>query len=152
MVVLFELRNKDSRLISRTTQHLALLFLGALLLINVPFNLTMAPLRHLTIVDNYDKPITSAIIRQVWYQYALGIRGEERFIANSEGKALLPNRTVRTSLYSLLRGAFHKFSEVGIHASYTSSEYVSIRTDNIVESFYNGKGLESNKIRLDLKR
>lgn len=134
-------------------QYFLLGSLGLLLLINIPFDLTIAPSRHLTVVDMNGNPIADAMVDQIWDQYALGEGGTQRFITDSEGKVTLPKREVRTNIKSLLKGAAREFEAVGIHASYFSHESVAVDVvvgvDNYFIFFYEGKGLRSGKVIFD---
>ncbi len=131
---------------SKLLKYILLISAGLLLLVNVPFNLTVAPSRNLTILDNKGNPVHNAVVRQLWDQYALGEGGEQRFRTSRDGTVILPKRTVNTTILSLIKGAAMNFREVGVHASYTSYETVTVWVDNNFQSFYDGKGLEAGKV------
>jgi len=150
---MFELRNKDNKLISKKMQFFLLSSLGFLLLINIPFDLTIAPSRHLMVVDMNGNPIADAMVDQIWDQYSLRKGGSQRFITNSQGKVILPKRVIPTTILSLLRGALHNFQTNAIHSSYTSHESVLVAVvvgvDNYFIFFYEGKGLRLGKVIFD---
>jgi len=123
----------------------------AIMVLVFPFNLVMAPERNLQFVDKSGEPLANAKVSQTWYQYSLGVRGEIDIKTDSEGYVRLPTRIVRTSIISLLLGAGEKFKRLGIHASYHSDEHVGIFSNsNNVKWFWGGKGLESEKVIIDL--
>jgi hypothetical protein len=122
--------------------------LGVLIVSSLlPFELEIAPQRHFQIVDDHGQPLGSAVIRQIWDQYSLGQRGEIETKADNSGKVLLPARVIRTSVFSLLRGAVREIREVGIHgASFVSDDSVVILAEGFPPHIYfAGKGLRQGK-------
>jgi hypothetical protein len=119
----------------------------SILLSLLPFELEMAPQRQFQIVDDHDRPLGPAVIRQIWYQYSLGERGEIETMADVSGKVLLPARVVRTSVLSLLIGAVREFREVGIHgASFISDDNIIVFVKGFPPHIYfAGKGLRGGK-------
>lgn len=132
--------------------RVSLFIIGAIFItVLFPFELVIAPERRMEFVDNDRKPISEALIDQTWYQYALGERGNIKLKTNTEGLVILPKRTVRTSIISLLWGGLNEFMSLGIHASYSSSEIITVFIDNQpVKWFYDGEGLESGDVVIDL--
>lgn len=96
----------------------------------VPFDLRIAPAHTFKIIDSENTPIGNAVIRQTWYQYSLGVSGEEEFTSNLSGIVNIPLRSVETSWFKLLKGAYKQFSELGIHAGYFSDESISVVSNN----------------------
>jgi len=96
----------------------------------IPFRLVLAPERQIQVVDNNAKPIAHAVIRRAWYQYALEIGGEEEFVSNSNGAVNLPVHKVGVNIIEFVLGILKQIREVGIHASYSTSESVAIFADN----------------------
>ncbi len=129
------------------------LMVAALLLILmlaiIPFNLVIAPERKLKIIDSDGRPIENALVRRTWAQYSLRQHGEERLRSGYDGDITLPKQIIRTRIIDIMRGALYEFKSHGIHASYWSSEYVSVRVNDQVRSFYYGKGLEEGRIVMD---
>ena len=97
-----------------------------IVLVLIPFKLTLAPERKITVLDTNEKPIREAIVRQVWYQYSLGVKGEEDFQTNSEGLVNLPKREVSTNIVKLFFGALNNFRKYFINAGYGSKESIGI--------------------------
>lgn len=128
------------------------LYVTALMLLVVlafsPFDLQMAPLRHFQIMDVQGHPLGGAIVRQVWYQYSLGEQGEVELKTDTEGDVSLPARAIRTSIFSLLKGAMREIREVGIHgASFLSDETITIIADGFpAHIYFSGKGLKIGKV------
>ncbi len=115
-----------------------------------PFNFVIAPERRLQFLDKQGRPIVDALIRQNWDQYSLDEHRGVLLKTDSEGRVILPKREIKTSIIDLIRGAIKQNQQLGIHAGYFSSEYVSIRVNEKVgKQFYAGKGLESGKVIID---
>lgn len=100
---------------------LSLAFIIALVL---PYEITMAPERNIKVVDHNHNVLSNILVRQVWYQYAIDIKGEEDFITNAKGYVSLPKRSIKTNLWSLIVGGISNFSELSIHASFSSEENI----------------------------
>lgn len=150
---MFKIKTKDNKLISKPIRRFLLISLGLIICLNIPFNLTVAPSRHLKVIDINGKPISGAIVDQTWDQYSLGLGGSQRFLTNSEGAVELPRRGISTTILSLLRGAVHEFQSVGIHASYFSDESISVGVILGVDYYfifdYEGKWLRSGQVIFD---
>ena len=119
----------------------------------IPFDFEIAPERKLKITDESGQPVESAMARQIWYQYSLGVNGQADFKVNSEGAVTLPERSEWTSAIKLFLGGYKQFSDLGIHASYGSAERVAIFADKYEERWFrNGKGLERNIVTLSKEK
>jgi len=120
------------------------LFAGFALL--VPFELVIAPERELQIMDEAGKPVPKAVVRQIWYQYSLGIRGQEDFTSTPTGSVFLPKRSAHTRLLSLGIGALRQFQRHFIHAGYGSHETMVVSAKDHANYFiYDGKGISQPK-------
>ena len=97
-----------------------------IVLMSIPFKLTLAPERNIKVLDANEKEIKEATVRQIWYQYSLGVKGEEDFITNSDGVVNLPKREVRTNLFKLCIGALNNFRKYYINAGYGSMESIGV--------------------------
>lgn len=92
----------------------------------IPFKITVAPERNIRIQNTNEKPIKEATVRQVWYQYSLGVKGEQDFRVNSDGIVNLPKREVRTNIFELFFGALNNFRKYFINAGYGSKESIGV--------------------------
>ena len=120
-------------------------------LLFIPFNLSISPKRSLTIKDINGNLIEGAVVRQVWYQYSLNIKGEEDFITNSNGIVNIPNRNVRTTIFNLVLGAFNNFRQYFINAGYTSHESIGVFANGYTEKWiHNPDGRQANIIIIDI--
>jgi hypothetical protein len=117
-------------------------FLVLFFLSFLSFDLTISPERKFKVVDQNGKPILRARVQHIWDQYSLRCSDEERLLTDSEGFVILHRRGVKTSWFSLIKGAIGKFAEYTIHASITSSDTVLIDAFGYKpESFFDGEGL-----------
>ena len=124
---------------------LSLALIGLLLV--VPFDLVVSPERQLTFVDQFGAPVADAEVWQIWHQYSLGLSGDVIIRTDVNGTIYLPKHVVNTSVKTLLFGALKELRELGIHASYSSSEHVMIKiSQQNIKSYYNGKGLENERV------
>jgi len=136
---------------NKKVQLLILIFLLGLLFL--PFNLVIAPERKLQLFDNKGNPLVGTLVRQSWDQYSLDKHGEVLLRTDSEGRVNLPKREVRTSILDLFFGALREFRKSGIHAGYSSREFVGISVnEGVGKGFHDGKGLESGKVVIDLEQ
>jgi len=99
---------------------------ACIVLMLIPFKLTLAPERNIKVLNTNEKPIKEATVRQVWYQYSLGVKGEEDFQTNSDGVVNLPKREVRTNIVKLCFGALNNFRKYFINAGYGSKESIGV--------------------------
>ena len=128
--------------------HYFLIFLFLILLVlSFPFELVMAPERKFQITDSMGNPINDAAVRQIWYQYALGVRREIDLRPNLKGQVFLPRRAVRTNLMALIFGGINEFKDLGIHASVGSSESIGIFVSGLQDKWiHDGEGLEGGTV------
>jgi hypothetical protein len=104
-----------------------LIFLFLILLVlYFPFELVIAPEHKFRVTDSNGNSRSDAAVRQIWYQYSLGIRGEIDLRPNFNGEVFLPRRTVRTNLMALIFGGIKEFRNLGVHASVGSWESIGI--------------------------
>jgi hypothetical protein len=109
---------------------------GCLVLMFIPFKLTLAPARSIKVVDSNGTPIDGAIVRQVWYQYSLGVKGEEDFRTNGDGVANLPKRDVRANIVKLCLGALDNFRKYFVNAGYGSKESIGIFAEEFSDKWF----------------
>lgn len=83
--------------------YLLILFL-LIILISIPFELTISPERKFQITDPHGNAIKDASIRQNWDQYALNVHGEIDVKPSNNGEVYFPRRSVRTSALVLFWG------------------------------------------------
>lgn len=122
--------------------YLLILFL-LIILISIPFELTISPERKFQITDPHGNAIKDASIRQNWDQYALNVHGEIDVKPSNNGEVYFPRRSVRTSALVLFWGAIKQFKGHGIHASFGSSDGIGIFVPGFKDTWiYNGKGIE----------
>jgi hypothetical protein len=128
---------------ARTKKSIRIAGLLLLLLMLVfPFDLTIAPERSFKVVEENGAPIHRIQVTQIWDQYSLEYRDEERKLTGPDGHVLLPRRKVRTSGYDLIVGAAGKILEYTIHASICSSDTVLISAFGYESQyFFDGEGL-----------
>lgn len=121
--------------------------LGVLLVICViPFDLEIAPERRLQIVNAEGQSLGGARVRQILDQYSLRQSWEEDVQANNSGEVFLAKKIIRTSVFSLIKGAIEEILELGIHASLKSNENILVDANGFPPHIYlNGKGLKSGK-------
>jgi len=130
--------------------YLTLVLLVLLLALYIPFDLVMAPKREFRIIESNGNPITEAVVRQIWHQYSLGIRGQIDLRPNSKGEVLLQERAVQTNLITLICAGIKQYKEVGIHASVGSWESIGIFVNGLQDKWiHDGKGLESGILVLE---
>ena len=128
----------------RLWHYLVIFFLLILLVLNIPFELVIAPERKFRVIDSNSNPISDAVVRQIWHQYSLGIRGQIDLRSNLKGEVFLQRRAVRTSLITLIWGGIKEYKELGIHASVGSWESIGIFVNGIKDKWiHDGKGLET---------
>jgi hypothetical protein len=128
--------------IGKNWLYLLILFL-LIILISIPFELTISPERKFQILDRYGNLIKNGSVRQNWDQYALNVHGGIDVKPGNNGEVYLPRRSVRTSAVVLFWGAIKEFKSYGIHASFGSSEGIGIFVPGFVDTWiYNGKGIE----------
>lgn len=121
---------------------------GVFIIAIFPFKLTIAPERHLRVIDKFEKPVIASV-EQNWHQYALNKHGTAVFRTDGEGKISLPKREVTASIAYLIFGAIKEISKVGLETGFTSTESIGIFAKGFPDTwFYNGEGLLSNKIIL----
>jgi hypothetical protein len=131
----------------RMWHYLVLFFLVILLVLFIPFDLVIAPKREFRVTDSKGNPITDAIVRQIWHQYSLGVRGQIDLRSNLKGEVSLERRVVRTNLIALIGGGIKEYKEVGIHASVGSWESVGIFVNGVQDKWiHDGKGLETGTV------
>jgi hypothetical protein len=97
-----------------------------IVLMSIPFKLTLAPERNIEVLNTSEKAIKGATVRQVWSQYSLGVKGEEDFKTNSDGDVNLPKREVNTNVVKLCFGALNNFIKYFINAGYGSKESIGV--------------------------
>lgn len=113
-----------------------------------PFNIKISPSHALEITDEDLNPIHKFKAKQIWYQYSLGIR-ESAEIEFFDGKLYFPERKVKTNIFLLLIGAVKQFATTGIHASYGSSEIITIISDGFQpKTVHDNNGLDTNNVIL----
>jgi hypothetical protein len=116
----------------------------------MPFDFKIVEKREFKVVDINGNAIENAIVRQTWYQYAIGYRKESTHHTSSDGFALLPKRTVSTTLFDLVCGSVAKIYEYRINASFKSSDTITIHAENHGrKTFHDGKGMESKTVVLN---
>jgi len=131
----------------RMWHYLVIFLLLILLALSFPFELVMAPERKFRITDSNGNPISDALVRQRWDQYALNVHGEIDMKPNLRGEVFLPRRAVRTNLMALIFGGIKEFKDLGIHASVGSSEGIAIFVSGLPHKWiYDGKGLEAGTV------
>ena len=120
----------------------------------MPFNLLISKERCLIVTDKNNTPLTKAVVRQIWYQYSLNIRGEVDLIVNQDGEVVLKKRVVKTTLISLVTGAIKEFNKVGIDASFGSNDSIGVLAEGYENKWiHNGEGLKNiYKIKIIMKR
>ncbi len=111
----------------------------------VPFELTIAPERKLRITDSKGNPIANARVRQIWYQYALNIKGEVDFKSDLSGEVILPRRAIRTNIFSLMSGTIKEISELGSNAGLRSTESIGILAEGFRERWFHSATVEGIK-------
>ena len=115
----------------------------------LPFELTMAPSRELVISDTKGGQIPCIVVRQIWHQYSLDVRGEEDFVLLLENRAFLPKRKISTNVLSIVAGAIKQFRELGVHASYFSDEMAGVFAKGCKDKWlYGGASPEKGQIVL----
>ena len=135
--------------ITRKRFVLPFVLICAIASIFLPFNLTMAPSRNFTITNTNGTPIPCVIVRQHWDQYSLDVRGQEDFVFFSDNNVTLPKRELRTTVFSLVKGAIKQICELGLHAGFGSYEGIGIFAKGYQHrSLYNGRGLHKNIVIL----
>jgi hypothetical protein len=121
-----------------------------LLFIFCPFNLEIAPKRLLRVIGSNGITLQDAIVRQTYFQYSLGQRDEFDLTVDKKGEVVIPQRKVRTNIFSLLLGALTQIKNAGIHANFGSDEIIMVFAANYsTKSFYEGRGLDSGTIILE---
>jgi len=134
-----------------TRRRFILLFVltCAIVFIFLPFNLTMAPSRNFTITNTKGTPIPCLIVRQHWDQYSLDVRGQEDFVHFSNNDVKLPKRELRTTVFSLVKGAIKQICELGLHAGFGSFESIGIFAKGYQHRWLHaGRGLDKNIVLL----
>ena len=121
--------------------------LGVLIVICViPFDLEIAPERRLQIVNAEGQSLGGARVRQILDQYSLRKSWEEDVQANNSGEVFLAKKIIRTSVFSLTKGAIEEIRELGIHASFRSNENILVDANGFPPHIYiDGKGLKNGK-------
>lgn len=114
------------------------IFAALMISLFLPFELTMATSRHLIITDTKGGQIPCVLVRQIWHQYSLDVRGEEDLVLLLDNTASLPNRKINTTVFSIVAGAIKQFRELGIHASYFSDEMVGIFAKGYEDKWLHG--------------
>jgi hypothetical protein len=119
------------------TRFLALPIAAAcMVLILMPFKLTLHPARMIKVVDSKGTAIDGAIVRQVWYQYSLGVKGEEDFRTDPGGFVNLPKRAVGTNIAKLCLGALKNFRKYFVNAGYGSRESIGIFAEGYSDKWF----------------
>jgi len=79
----------------------------------VPFDLEIAPERRLQILNAEGQSLGGARVRQILDQYSLRESWEEDVHANNSGEVFLAKKVIRTSIFSLVKGAIEEIRELG---------------------------------------
>jgi hypothetical protein len=123
-------------------KYLILPLLFVIIFMFWPYEHTIAPERKFRVVDENTMPIKSALVRQSWYQYSLGITGEERKTTGVDGAVVFQKRTVRTRRVDLFCGAIKKILEYTIHASIGPSDTIVVSASGYEKiGVFDGEGL-----------
>ena len=123
--------------------------LGFAVFLVMPRAIILSPERELQITNSDGKPIQKAIIRQVWYQYSLGISEEEDFLSDPYGKVSLPERKIKTRNFDLLKGCISNFITYFINSSCSTRESIGIFSDGYEDIwFHDGDGLNNGIVDL----
>ena len=119
-----------------------------IVILGVPFDLTISPKREFVVVNTDDKPIEGVIAKQVWYQYSLNYTKESEIRSNSSGHIHFPKRKVKTNLLSIIFGAISRTVKYKIDANVGSTDTIGVSVDGRKwKWFYDGIGLESGSIK-----
>lgn len=96
----------------------------------IPFNLIVSDEKIFQVVDEKGNPISNCTVEHEWTQYALMLDGTYTTFSNENGFVYLPKKTVRTTIFKLVKGAYNKIKMYGIHASFTSDDIVTLSAPN----------------------
>ncbi len=131
------------------------LFALFVLLMFYPFEITVAPVWRIRVVDEEGHSIEGVAVEQSW-QHAAAWSGEreQKLSTNSDGYVTFPRRTVRISLLLWLIQPVFGFLEAGVHGDFGSFVFITVQESIEYESAgFGGQYLfESLPDQIELRR
>ena len=127
--------------------------IGAALALGIlffPFRVTVCPEHRIEVLSDGGEPIAKAKIQRIWHFYSIGERGQSELFSDHLGLVVLPEKSLRVNLFSLIAGSVKGFLELGINASYGRHESVGVFASGFKTKWFHDRlDKENSSVILD---